>query len=94
MAFGLGGGISMPAVMAVSVNKGQQNDSMGSVISLLTMAHSLGMMFGALLAGLMMDWFELRGAFELGAAWMVAGVAGFALFAGRASLDHKNKKSS
>lgn len=85
--FGLGGGMAMPAIMAVSVNKGQQTDAMGSVISLLTMAHSLGMMFGALLAGLMMDWFQLRGAFELGAAWMASGVAGFVLFAGNAHVD-------
>jgi MFS family permease len=89
--FGLGGGIAMPAIMAVSVNKGQQAEAMGSVISLLTMAHSLGMMFGALLAGLMMDWFQLRGAFELGAAWMFVGVVGFILLAGNAQVDNQKK---
>lgn len=77
--FGLGGGTAMPAMMAMAVTKGQQTESMGSVISLLTMAHSIGMLIGALGAGLMMDWFDLRGAFFLGALLMFAGVAVFAL---------------
>jgi MFS transporter, DHA1 family, multidrug resistance protein len=77
--FGLGGGMAMPAVMAMAVTKGQQTESMGSVIALLTMAHSIGMLIGALGAGLMMDWFDLRGAFFLGALLMFAGIAVFAL---------------
>jgi MFS transporter, DHA1 family, multidrug resistance protein len=75
--FGLGGGIAMPALMAMAVIKGKQTESMGSVIALLTMGHSIGMLVGALGAGLMMDWLDLRGAFFLGALLMFAGVAVF-----------------
>jgi MFS transporter, DHA1 family, multidrug resistance protein len=75
--FGLGGGIAMPALMAMAVTKGKQTESMGSVIALLTMGHSIGMLVGSVGAGLMMDWFDLRGAFFLGALLMLAGVAVF-----------------
>ncbi len=75
--FGLGGGIAMPALMAMAVTKGKQTESMGSVIALLTMGHSIGMLIGAVGAGLMMDWFDLRGAFFLGALLMFAGVVVF-----------------
>jgi len=79
LVFGIGGGISMPSLMAIAVLKGNHTDSMGSVMALLTMAHSLGMAGGALSAGLVMDLFELRQAFLIGAVVIVAGVAAFAL---------------
>ena len=69
--FGLGGGISMPALMALAVLKGNEIDAMGSVMSLLAMAHSLGMLAGSLLAGVMMDVSRLRHAFPSGAALMM-----------------------
>ena len=75
--FGLGGGTAMPALMAVSVFKGHETESMGSVMALLTVAHSLGMLTGALAAGLMMDWYQLRSAFGLGGILIMAGVAVF-----------------
>lgn len=79
IAFGLGGGIAMPAVMAVAVLKGNQTQSMGSVMAILTVAHSLGMLAGAVLAGLMMDWFDLRMAFRFGGVILFSGVAVFYL---------------
>ncbi len=69
--FGLGGGISMPALMALAVIKGNEIDAMGSVMGLLAMAHSLGMLVGSLLAGLMMDVSRLRHAFPSGAVLMM-----------------------
>jgi len=75
--FGLGGGTAMPALMAVSVFKGHETESMGSVMALLTVAHSLGMLVGALSAGLIMDWYQLRSAFGLGGVLIIAGVAVF-----------------
>lgn len=74
VAFGLGGGIAMPAMMAVAVLKGQQTKSMGSVMAVLTMAHSMGMLTGAVLAGLMMDFFQLRLVFSLGFLLVLAGL--------------------
>ena len=47
---------------------------MGSVMSIITMGHSLGMLIGGLLGGLMMDWFQLRIAFGLGSAIMIGGI--------------------
>jgi MFS family permease len=69
--FGLGGGISMPALMALVVLKGNDSNAMGSVMAVMTVAHSLGMLCGALLGGVMMDYFQLRWAFPLGAVTMI-----------------------
>jgi multidrug resistance protein len=80
LLFGIGGGIAMPAHMALSVIKGAQKDAMGSVMGLMTMGHSLGMLAGALLAGLMMEMFALRQAFTLGALVMVIGITVFMAF--------------
>jgi multidrug resistance protein len=66
VAFGLGGGISMPALMAMAVQQGSRTGAMGSVMAILTVAHSAGMLAGALFAGLMMDWFHLRLVFPVG----------------------------
>jgi len=76
---GVGGGLAMPALMALAVQRGQAADAMGSVMALITMAHSLGMLVGAMAAGAMMQWFELRWAFPLGAVLMLAAVAAFLL---------------
>jgi MFS family permease len=75
--FGLGGGISMPAHMAISVFKGNEAEAMGSLMGLMTMAHSLGMLAGSTLAGVMMDVFQLRDAFSFGAAVSFLGVLMF-----------------
>jgi len=75
--FGLGGGISMPAVMALAVVKGSRSNAMGSVMAVLTVAHSLGMLLGSVLGGLAMDLFHLKQAFFFGALFMVAGVVIF-----------------
>jgi DHA1 family multidrug resistance protein-like MFS transporter len=72
--FGIGGGIAMPSVMAMTVILGQRTHSMGSVIGLLTMAHSLGMSLGPILAGVIMDAFQLHISFIIGGAIMVFGV--------------------
>lgn len=69
--FGFGGGIAMPALMALAVLKGNEIDAMGSIMGLLAMAHSLGMLAGSLLAGLMMDISRLRHAFPSGAVLMM-----------------------
>jgi multidrug resistance protein len=69
--FGLGGGISMPALMALAVLKGSRINAMGSIMALMTVAHSLGMLCGALAGGLMMDFFKLRWAFPMGAVIMM-----------------------
>ncbi len=75
--FGLGGGIAMPALMALAVISGAETAAMGSVMGALTLAHSLGMMCGSLLAGIIMDLSNLRYAFTVGALIMLSGVVLF-----------------
>jgi predicted MFS family arabinose efflux permease len=70
VVFGLGGGISMPALTAMVVLKGHRINAMGSIMALMTMAHSLGMFSGALMGGMMMDFFRLQTAFPL-AGWIM-----------------------
>ena len=77
LLFGIGGGISMPALAALAVLIGNRTDAMGSVMALLTMGHSLGILVGAMLAGLMMDVFQLRQVFPLGTVIMGLGVGLF-----------------
>ncbi len=77
IVFGLGGGIAMPPMMALAVVKGKEVQAMGSVMALLTAAHSLGILAGSLLAGLTMDLFRLQNAFFVGALVMSLGVAVF-----------------
>lgn len=92
IVFGLGGGIAMPALMAVAVLKGHQTDSMGSVMAVLTVAHSLGMLIGALLAGLMMDWFQLGDAFSMGFWFMLAGLGAFCICVLGAPIDARQRE--
>jgi DHA1 family multidrug resistance protein-like MFS transporter len=77
--FGMGGGVAMPALMGLAVRKGQEVRAMGSVMALLTVAHSVGMLAGALLAGLMMDTLGLRMAFPMGSGLMVLALGMFCL---------------
>jgi MFS family permease len=85
--FGIGGGIAMPALTAVAVMQGNRIGAMGSVMALLTTAHSLGMLLGAVMAGTMMDLFALRQAFLIGAACMSAGSILFIICTGPENLN-------
>jgi len=75
--FGIGGGISMPAFMALAVLKGNKAHAMGTIMALLTLAHSIGMFSGSVIAGIMMDFSLLREAFPMGAVIMGMGVGLF-----------------
>lgn len=72
--FGIGGGVSMPALMASAVTSGNRVNAMGAVMGILTLGQSMGMLTGSLLAGLTMDYFDLRYAFVLGATIILIGV--------------------
>lgn len=90
--FGVGGGISLPAVSAIAVLEGKKMDALGSVMSLLAMAHSTGMLVGSLIAGLTMDFMELIHAFPLSAVIMALGVVFFMLCSlGTSSLGQKGR---
>jgi len=74
---GIGGGIAMPALMALAVVKGNTTKAMGSVMGIITMAHSSGMLTGSLVAGLMMDMFQIGYAFFFGSLIMILGTGLF-----------------
>jgi predicted MFS family arabinose efflux permease len=67
----------MPALMAMAALKGNQSGAMGSVMAYMTMAHSLGMLSGALLGGMMMDLFQLEFAFPASALVMAVSIGLF-----------------
>jgi DHA1 family multidrug resistance protein-like MFS transporter len=87
LIFGVGGGICMPPLMAIAVTKGHEVAAMGSVMALLTVAHSLGMLVGSTLAGLIMEIFQLRQAFVMGAVLMMAAMVVFSLATRRQFID-------
>lgn len=91
--FGLGGGVAMPSLMALAVVAGAETEAMGSVMGVLTLAHSLGMMSGALIAGVVMDLSALENAFTWGALIMVLGVLmfGHAVFKKNNSVEKSLK---
>lgn len=75
--FGIGGGVSMPALMALAVTSGSRTNAMGSVMSLITVAHSMGMLLGSFCGGIIMDTARLQLAFSAGAGVMAAGLLFF-----------------
>ncbi len=70
---GLAGGISLPAIMALGVVEGRRTSAMGSLMGLLALGHSLGMLVGPLLAGAVIDVATSGTVFILGAVIMGAG---------------------
>jgi len=67
------------------VVKGDQKKAMGSVMAVMTVAHSLGMLTGSLAAGLAMDFFSLRLAFPMAGLVMVSGTFLFTVIQYRSS---------
>ena len=74
---GLAGGVSLPAIMAIGVIEGRRLGSMGSIMGLLALGHSIGMLAGPLLGGLLLDFFNFGIIFLSGAVVMVLGTIMF-----------------
>ncbi len=70
---GLSAGISIPAVMAISVIEGRKVGYMGSVMGLMAQAHSLGMFFGPILAGLLMQFISIKWTFIISGFILASG---------------------
>jgi MFS transporter, DHA1 family, multidrug resistance protein len=77
VALGVAGGISFPAVMAQGVIEGKKASAMGSLMGLLTFAHSLGMLVGPLLAGMILDVFPFVSIYLVGSGVLILGTAIF-----------------
>ncbi len=72
---GLSAGISIPAVMAISVIEGRKAGAMGSVMGLMAQAHSLGMFFGPILAGLLMQFVSMKWTFVISGLILASGTS-------------------
>ena len=59
--------MSLPAIMALGIIEGQRVRAMGSVMDLLTLNHSLGMLAGPLVAGIIIGLFSIGTVFIFGA---------------------------
>ena len=57
---GFGAGISIPALMALSVIEGRKSSSMGSVMGLMAQAHSVGMFLGPVMAGFLIHFLSIK----------------------------------
>jgi MFS family permease len=71
--YGLAGGIAFPALMALGVIEGRRVEAMGSIMGLLAMSHSLGMLIGPLLAGVIIDLWTSSMVFIIGALILLTG---------------------
>ncbi len=70
---GLAGGVSLPAVMAIGVIEGRQLGAMGAIMGLLALGHSVGMLAGPLLGGMLLDFFNFGTIFISGSVVMAMG---------------------
>lgn len=73
---GIGGAISMPAASALSVEEGRKF-GMGSTITLIFMAMSIGMVIGPILGGVLAEATNIDSVFYFSAAVLVAGTGLF-----------------
>ncbi len=73
----LSAAISLPAALAMTVEEGRKF-GMGSTIAIFSIAFSLGMVIGPVLAGAIVDLTNINLAFYFGAAVLLAGVGLFA----------------
>ncbi len=79
VGFGIGGGMLTPAVMGMAVGCGSRLESMGSVMALMTVGHSTGMMVGSVSAGWIFDRWGITHAFGAMAALMMVCTLWFGL---------------
>ncbi len=76
---GLGGAISLPAASALTVEEGRKF-GMGSTIAIFSIAFSIGMTIGPLLAGMIADFADINSVFYFAAAMGLIGTSLFIWF--------------
>lgn len=76
---GISGGISMPALTALTVEEGKKMGDMGSMMSAFVLFHSIGMIVGPLFAGLSTQFINITVTFITGGVIGILGVIGFVL---------------
>ena len=76
---GISGGISMPALTALTVEEGKKMGDMGSMMSAFVLFHSIGMIVGPLFAGISTQFINITVTFITGGVIGILGVIGFVL---------------
>ncbi len=76
---GLGGAISLPAASALMIEEGRKF-GMGSTIAIFSIAFSIGMTIGPLLAGMIADFADINSVFYFAAAMGLTGTSLFIWF--------------
>lgn len=80
---GIGGGLSGPANLGMAAVMGKKHHSLGSIMSLLTLGHSLGMFLGPTLTGAMIDFLGIKAGFlTSGVVLLVVSIIFFPLCSG------------
>ncbi len=77
---GFAGGFITPAVSALTVSEGRYQHAMGSVMGLVLMGQSLGIMLGPVVAGKLLDMYGILAAFLSGSVVAFLGLVLFVVF--------------
>jgi len=86
---GLAGGTAIPSIMALGVIEGRRTEAMGGMMGFLALAHSVGMLVGPLLAGVLIDSSSFETIFILGAVIMGSGTLIFWYFSDKKGIGYK-----
>lgn len=76
---GMGGGVSMPALMSIAAEEGKSLSMAGLAMGVITFSHSLGMLIGPLVGGIVLDTYGFRGIFDFMILLNLAGLVIMAL---------------
>jgi len=85
--WGISGGFAMPALSALAVEEGKRIGGMGTLMSILVMCHSIGMIIGPLLAGAIAEFLNITIVFFTAALTALIGVGVFALLIRRPQVQ-------
>ena len=89
---GLSLGAVTPSVMAVAVIAGRSRNAIGTTMGMISMAHSLGMLVGPVLGGVVMDVLSFPGVFVFGGVSLALGTLFFfSRISGEVSLPAKRR---
>ncbi len=93
LAHGIALGAVTPSVMAVAVIAGRENNAMGAVMGLVSMAHSLGMLIGPVVSGAVVDLISFPWAFIVGGGALLIGTVIFMAYIPARSIMAPHKRA-
>lgn len=81
LVLGFGGGMANPSLQTMVLFRGIKAGAKGSAMGLFGMGDSLGMLVGSILAGAVIQFFDIRHSFSLGSAMIALGLIVFLICA-------------